>query len=157
MSKSCEIDRQRIYLQTNKCEKGAINTQGGTRQSFIRGGSVSEVQPLPGLLYTIFWQRRDLFRQYTFYWQLVPLSHTLHPFHRCKRTVFKIWINPKTRMFSPLFLSHKMHILALLGLFTDRNDIFQLSKSRNLTLSFYQNPDWKKVPHSSGASQYRPL
>ena len=47
---------------------------------------------------------------YTFYWQMVPLSKT------CKCTVFKIWINHKTRTFTRLFNGHEMHLLALLGL-----------------------------------------
>ena len=32
-------------------------------------------------------------------------------------------------MFSPLFRGHKMHLLALLGLFSDRNDVFRYLSS----------------------------
>ena len=40
---------------------------------------------------------------------------------------FKIWIYHNTKTFSRLFHRHKMHLLALLGLFTDRNDKFPYS------------------------------
>ena len=40
----------------------------------------------------------------------------------CKCIVFKLWINQKTRKLSRLFHSHKILLLALLGLFTDQND-----------------------------------
>ena len=43
-------------------------------------------------------------------------------FSCCKCTVFKLWINRKTRKLSRLFHSHKILLLALLGLFTDQND-----------------------------------
>ena len=46
------------------------------------------------------------------------------PFHCCRCTVFKIWTNHKTRVFSQLFHSQKMHLLAPCGLFTDWNDRF---------------------------------
>ena len=67
---------------------------------------------------------------YSFYWQMVPLSNTYSlehciPFNCCECTVFKIWINLNTTTFSRPFYSQKMHLLALLGLFTtDRNDRF---------------------------------
>ena len=40
---------------------------------------------------------------------LTYLVRTLHPFNFCKCTVFKIWINKKTRAFLQLFHSQKVH------------------------------------------------
>lgn len=39
------IDKEFIYKQTN-VKKVLLIPKGGTRQSFLRGGSVSEVKPL---------------------------------------------------------------------------------------------------------------
>ena len=46
----------------------------GTQQMFIRGGSAPKSNPLP--FYTPFFTKKVSF-SYTFYWQMVPLSHTL--------------------------------------------------------------------------------
>ena len=44
---------------------------------------------------------------------------------------FKIWINHETKMFSRLFRlfphSHKIYLVALLGIFTDQTDRFLYS------------------------------
>ena len=54
---------------------------GGDSTNFYTGRLCPEVQPLT-LLYTIFHEKEPL--SYSFYWQMVPLSHTLfrtlHPF-----------------------------------------------------------------------------
>ena len=42
-------------------------------------------------------------------------------------------------MFSPLFRGHKMHLLALLGLFSDRNDVFRYP----FIYFNYSNPQWR--------------
>ena len=68
---------------------------GGTQQMFIRGGSALRTNPLP----------------------------FIYHFNRCKFTVFQIRINHKIERF-PTFSSHKIHLLALLGPFTDPNDRF---------------------------------
>ena len=62
--------------------------------------------------------------------------------------------------FSRRFDSHKMHLLALLGLFTDRNDSFHypfiyFKTSEIPTLSYIWS--LKKVPLSGRASPYRLL
>ena len=74
-----------------------------------------------------FWQKRYPFRIH------VPKSddkcHTFHllslelciPLNCCECTVFKKWINQKTRKFFRFSHSHKMHLLALSSLFTHRN------------------------------------
>ena len=69
---------------------------------------------------------------YTFYWQMVPLSHISSlefciPLNCCKCIVFKTWIDHKTRTYFRLFHNHKKHLLALPDLFTDRNDRFPYS------------------------------
>ena len=60
------------------------------------------------------WIEVPLQYPYTFYWKKMPLSEN---FYCCKCTVVKIWIYHKTRTFSWLFYSNKMHLLALSGLF----------------------------------------
>ena len=52
-----------------------------------------------------------------------PLPFIYH-FNRCKCTVFQITINHILERF-PTFSSHKLHLLALLGSFTDPNDRFR--------------------------------
>ena len=54
----------------------------------------------------------------------IPSLELCNPFDCCKCNVFEICINHKTRTFYRYFCSHKMNLLALLGLFTDRNDSF---------------------------------
>ena len=60
-------------------------------------------------------------KRYPFY---IPSSELCIPFHCCKYTILKIWTNHKTRVFSQLFHSQKMHLVAPCGLFTDWNDRF---------------------------------
>ena len=52
---------------------------GDTQQMFIRGGSAPRSNPLPLPFFT-----KKVLISYSFYWQMVPLSHTLfrtlHPF-----------------------------------------------------------------------------
>ena len=54
------------------------------------------------------------------------LEHCI-PLNCCKCTVFKIWINHKTRPFTQLFPSHVMHLWALFGLFYQPKRQFSLS------------------------------
>ena len=77
------------------------------------------VQPLT-LLHTIFDSKRSPFRIPPIdQWDPfhTPSLELFIPFNCCKWAVFKIRRSHKTRKFSRLFLSHKMHLLALLGLF----------------------------------------
>ena len=70
-----------------------------------------------------FWQQRWPFhicipsndKWYPFH--IPSLERLCIPFNCCKCTVFKIWINHKTRTSSQLFHSHKIHFLVLLQLF----------------------------------------
>ena len=98
---------------------------GGTQQSFIGRGFPSRFNPSP--FYIHFWQQRCPFRIPSINnWNGTPFTCSLAlciPFNCCKCTIW-IWINHKSTSFSRLFHSHKMHLLALLGLFTDRNDRF---------------------------------
>ena len=91
-----------------------IGPGSGVLKKCYAGRLLPKVQPL-NLLSTIFWKK-----WYPFH---IPCLE-FYPFNYRKCTVLKVWINHKTRMFSRLFHSHKMHMLAHLGLFTDRNDRF---------------------------------
>ena len=76
-----------------------------------------------------FWQKRYPYRiPFTDEWYPFQIpSKTLHPpysFNCCKCTLFRFWINDKTRTFRWLFHSRKMHLFSLLIHFTDRNDTF---------------------------------
>ena len=83
----------------------------------------------------------------------IPSLELCITFSCCKCTVVKLWINQKTRKLSRLFYSHKILLLALLGLFTDRND------TDFPTLSYTSTtPEvWKRNPfrNAGGASQCR--
>ena len=76
-------------------QSSATRKPGGTQQMFIRGGSAPRTNPLP----------------------------FIYHFNRCKCTVFQITINHILERF-PTFSSHKIHLLALLGSFTDLHDRF---------------------------------
>ena len=98
----------------------------------------SPVQPLTLFLY-YFWQKRFLFRipsidkWYTFHVHSLELYI---PFNTsCICTVFEIWINHETGTFYRFFYSQKMHLLALLGLFTDRKTDFSTFNIRQLVES----------------------
>ena len=124
-----------------------IGPGSGVLKKCYAGRLLPEVQPL-NLLGTIF-----LKKWYPFH---IPCSE-FYPFNYRKCTVLKVWINHKTRMFSRLFHSHKMHLLALLGLFTDQNDIFPYPSIYFVkSLPSYT---WipKKVPLSDGAAPFGPL
>ena len=108
----------------------------------------------------------------TFLWPClhIPSIDKWYPFHIpslelcisfkcCKCTVFKVWIKHKTRMFSRLFHTHKMHLLALLGLFYDQNikspyPFIYLHKWDPYHFIYLRT---EKVPLSGGASPYKPL
>ena len=72
-----------------------------------------------------------------------------------KCTVVKLWINQKIRKMSRLFHSHKILLLALLGLFTDWND----TDFPTLSYTSITPEAWKRYPfrNSAGASPYRSL
>ena len=81
----------------------------------------------------------------------IPSLELCITFSCCKCTVFKLWTNQKTRKLSRLFHSHKILLLALLGLFADQND------TDFPTLSYTSTtPEvWKRYPfrNSGGASR----
>ena len=84
----------------------------------MRGGSATRSNPLPFYI-TVLTEMVHL--PYTFYWHMVPLSHTfrtLHPFQllsmHCRLNMNKM-NRHKTGTFSQLFHSHKMHLWALLA------------------------------------------
>ena len=135
-----EYTKQRI-LQRSSARAGGW---GGTRQSFILGGSApmltcdqaffffsslkQKTCPTPYISFIYhFWQISYPFRITSidkwFPFRMPGLELCL-PLNCCKCIVFKIWINHKTRTFSRLFHTHKTHLLALLGLSTDRHDKF---------------------------------
>ena len=76
----------------------------------------------------------------------VPSLDLSIPFNCFKLIVFKVWIDHKTRTFSQLFHSHKMNLLAILGLFTDHwqisvpFQILQLMKSLTPVKAFLYKP-----------------
>ena len=119
--------------------------------------------PLRGSTPYRFWQKSSPFRIPSidkWYPFLTPSIELCIPFNNYKYTVFKIsWINHKTRTFSQLFHCVKMHLLALLSLFTDEMAYFPThsytSTSEIPKISF----TWrlKKVPLWGVASPYRPL
>ena len=122
-----------------------------------------EVRPLNYPFIYRFWQKSSPFRipsidkWYPFH---TPSIELCIPFNNCTCIVFNIsWINHKTRTFSQLFHCIKMHLLALLSLFTDKMAYFPThsytSTSEIPKISF----TWrlKKVPVWGGASPYRPL
>ena len=91
----------------------------------LRRGSSPSSSPLPFIYYL--WQKRCSFR--------IPFTDKWYPFHipkfffftsfNCyKCAVFKMWINHKTKKCSRLFYSHKIQLLILLSIFTDRFDRF---------------------------------
>ena len=89
---------------------------------------VAHSGPSPFSIIYQFWLKKYPFhipsidKWYSFH--IPSLEHCI-AFNCCKCTVFKIWINLNTTTFSRPFYSQKMHLLALLGLFTtDRNDRF---------------------------------
>ena len=110
--------------------------------SICKRSPPSPVQPLTLFLY-YFWQKRYPFRitsidkWYTFHVHSLELYI---PFNTsCICTVFEIWINHETGTFYRFFYSQKMHLLALLGLFTDRKTDFSTFHIRQLveSLSFH--------------------
>ena len=107
---------------------------------FIRRGSAPRSNPLP--IYVPFFTEKVPL-SYTFFWQMVRLTHTsfrtLYPFNCCNCKVTKLFLN---------FLKPQINLLALLGPFTDPNDIslpfciLQLVKP----LPFDKPEAWKKYP-----------
>ena len=119
----------------------------------MRGDSARRsVQPLI-LLHTILREKVPL--SYVFFWQMIRYPFLITnlefclPFNQCKGTAFEIWIYHKTRTFSRLFHSFRINLLALLGLFTYRNNpitlhfhILQPVKSP----PFHIPEAWKRFP-----------
>ena len=52
----------------------------------------------------------------------IPSLELCIAFNRCKCSVLRIWINHQTKKFPRHFISHKMHLLARLGLLKGRNN-----------------------------------
>ena len=104
--------------------------------------------------------KENVLLSYTFCWQMVPfyilILELCTPFNRWKCTVFQIWINHKTRTFSQLFNSHKMHMLALRTFYT-RNGRFPfpfIHFNKWISYSFIY---LIRVPRLGGAFPYWPL
>ena len=119
-----------------------------------------EVQPLT-LLYTIFDRKGT--PSYTFYWHWYPFHNPSLELcillNCCKCTVFKIWINHKTRPFTLLFSQLWYICKPFLGFLPTEMTVFPIlsytSTSEIPNLSY----TWglKMVPLPGGASPYRPF
>ena len=100
------------------------NSRRGGGQSVFYGEAPPR-GPAPYPLYIIFDRKGAPF---VFRWLTNDTPFTYLVFlsvsHTYKFAVFKMWINHKTRKFSRLFHSHKIHLLILLSIFTDRFDRF---------------------------------
>ena len=105
--------------------------------------------PYPSVYH--FWQKKYPFwtpsidKCYPFH---IPSLESCIPFNCCKSTLFKIWIDHKTRTFCQLFHSYKVHLLALLGLLTTKMTDFPTlshSSTNEIPTNSYH---WslKKVP-----------
>ena len=105
--------------------------------------------PYPSVYH--FWQKTYPFwtasidKCYPFH---IPSLESCIPFNCCKSTLFKIWIDHKTRTFCQLFHSYKVHLLALLGLLTTKMTDFPTlshSSTNEIPTNSYR---WslKKVP-----------
>ena len=139
-------------IYTNK--KGKHGVRRGLSK-VLHGRLRPKVQPL--FYINHFWQKRYSFLKPSFdKWNSfhIPCLELCISFNCCKCTLFKIWINHKTRIFPLLFHRHKMHLLALLGLFTDRNDRFLPLQILQLLkfLPFY-TPAWKRCPFRAEPSR----
>ena len=89
----------------------------------------------------------------------IPSLESCIPFNCCKSTLFKIWIDHKTRTFCQLFQSYKVHLLALLGLWQTKMTDFptlSYSSTNEIPTNSYR---WslKKVPLWGRTSLYKPL
>ena len=129
----------------------------------VTGRLHPEVGPLNYHSIYRFWQKSPPFRipsidkWYPFH---TPSIELCIPFNNCKCIVFNIsWINHKTRTFSQLFHCLKMHLLALLSLFTDEMTCFPTHSYTSASEIANISYTWrlKKLTLSGGASPYRPL
>ena len=114
---------------------------GGGESVFYREAPPRGPAPYP--LYIIF-DRKGV--PFVFRWLTNDTPYTYLVFlslsHTYKFAVFKMWINHKTRKFSRLFHSHKIHLLILLSIFTDRFDRFPFA--------FHILPDlWNPPPFNT--------
>ena len=84
----------------------------GTKPSFIQEGSTSRINPLP---FNITFVTENSPLPYTFYWQMLPISHqqfrTFHDLPFTAENIFNIWINHKTRTCCRLYHNHKTRLL----------------------------------------------
>ena len=126
------------------------STKWGTEQIFIWGGSTPRSKPLP--FHVPFFTKRYPFhipsidKWYPFH---IPSLQLCIPVNCCKCTVFSTGISDKNGMFSWL-ISHKIHLLALLGPFQRPKwqisllfiNILQQLKS----LPFHRLEAWKRYP-----------
>ena len=107
-------------LQFHRLKDEERNPQGYTQKRFIRGGSAPRSSPQCPFIYTIFDRKIPVYIPLT---NVAPSAYLVQNFtslnsNCCKCTIFKIWIDLKTRT----FLNHKMHLSSFSGLFTNRND-----------------------------------
>ena len=116
--------------------------------------------PYPSVYH--FWQKT-----YPFWTASIDKWYPFHnlefciPFNCCKCTLFKIWIDHKTRTFSWLFHSfmYRVHLLTLLGLSQTKMTVFptrSYSSTNEIPTHSYH---WslKKVPLWGRTSLYKPL
>ena len=112
----------RIFLSRSKTRRNSYAqfSPVGTQQSFLREGSAPRSNALsfyiPFLAQPFSYVPLTNGTPYTYL-----VYNLLSPFTAAKSTLLK-WINPKPERFLNFFYSHKMPLLVLLGLFTDRND-----------------------------------
>ena len=152
-----EIPPATIRSADNRCAAWATPAA-----VIMRGDSARRsVQPLI-LLHTILREKVPL--SYAFFWQMIRYPFLIInlefclPFNQCKGTAFEIWIYHKTRTFSRLFHSFRINLLALLGLFTYRNNpitlhfhILQPVKSP----PFHIPEAWKRFPFQAEPPRIR--
>ena len=126
----------------------------------IQGGSAPRSNPLP---FYIPFLTEKVPLQYTFYWHWYPFHNPSLELcillNCCKCTVFKIWINHKTRPFTLLFSQLWYICKPFLGFLPTEMTVFPIllytSTSEIPNLSY----TWglKKVPLPGGTSPYRPF
>ena len=110
---------------------------GGYSTRFYTGDSAPRSNLLPFYIPCIF------------HWKGTPFVYILLTNGTAGNVLyFKKWINYKTRTLSRLFQSHKMYLLAALGIFTDRNDSFSLPLVKSLLFQSLKGTlfVWRSLP-----------
>ena len=126
-----------------------------SKQSLIQRHSTTGFNPLPFYNYTPFLTEMVPL-SYTFYWQMLPLSHTysLEHFNCCNCTILLICINNKTRKLSYLFTAIKYICWPFLSFHREKWQIFLHQPNEIPTFSYIWS--LKKV-HLWAELWYRPL